>query len=91
MSFGRIELCAMAALLSATPTLAQDMPDIGFTSVGRGRPLAASVHDQREVGPAWIGGAFQVRPDQKLDGFRPHELPAGLEALPVDLFTSTDF
>ncbi len=44
-------IAAVAALLSAVPALAQDMPDIGFQSVGRGRPLAASVHDQRVVGP----------------------------------------
>ena len=65
----------IAAVLAATPALAQDMPDIGFKSVGRGRPLAASVHDQQTVGPGWIGGPFQRRDDQKLDGFRPDELP----------------
>jgi hypothetical protein len=85
---------ALAALLIATSASAQDMPDIGFKSVGRGRPLA-SVHDQRTVGPAWIvepGQEFAPpRGDQKLDGFRPDALPVGVEPLPVDLFTSTDF
>ena len=83
----------IAAILIATPTLAlaQDMPDIGFESVGRGRPLAASVHDQKEVGPGWVGGPFAPREQQKLDGFRPGELPANLEPLPNDIFTSTDF
>jgi len=47
-----------AALLIAAPAFSQDMPDIGFRSVGRGRPLAASVHDQKEVGPGWVGGPF---------------------------------
>jgi hypothetical protein len=80
----------LAALLIAAPAWAQDMPDIGFKSVGRGRPLAASVHDQREVGPGWVGGPFQAR-GAKLDGFRPGELPDGVEPLPRDIFTSTDF
>jgi hypothetical protein len=91
MSLGSISLGVLAVVLSATPALAQDMPDIGFKSVGRGRPLAASVHDQQEVGPGWVGGGFQVRGDQKLDGFRPDELPPGVEPLPIDIFTSTDF
>ena len=81
----------VSALLMAAPVLAQDMPDIGFKSVGRGRPLAASVHDQREVGPGWVGGPFSPGAGQKLDGFRPNELPANIKPLPVDIFTSTDF
>jgi hypothetical protein len=84
-------LALAAALVTAAPVLAQDMPDIGFRSVGRGRPLAASVHDQRPVGPGWTGNAFVRTPDQKLDGFRPNELPKNIEPLPVDIFTSTDF
>jgi hypothetical protein len=80
-----------ALLLSTFSAAAQDMPDIGFKSVGRGRPLAASVHDQREVGPGWIGGPFQASGEQKLDGFRPDDLPDSIEPLPVDIFTSTDF
>ena len=73
------------------PACAQDQPDIGLKSVGRGRPLAASVNDLPAVGPGWVGGGFQVSSDQKLDGFRPGELPAGIEPLPVDIFTSKDF
>jgi len=81
-----------AALLVAAPSFAQDMPDIGFRSVGRGRPLAASVHDQKEVGPGWVGGPFSpAGGDQKLDGFRPDALPDSIKPLPVDIFTSTDF
>jgi hypothetical protein len=92
MSVGPTRRWPLAAFLIAAPAFAQDMPDIGFESVGRGRPLAASVHDQKEVGPGWVGGPFQpAGGDQKLDGFRPGALPAGLEPLPVDLFTSTDF
>ncbi len=44
----------LATILTTTTALAQTIPDIGFKSVGRGRPLAA-VQDQKIVGPAWIG------------------------------------
>ncbi len=91
MNLGSIKLCALAAVLCAAPACAQDMPDIGFKSVGRGRPLAASVHDQKEVGPGWIGGPFGPTAGQTLDGFRPNELPREIKPLPVDIFTSTDF
>ena len=49
---------AIAAVLCTAPILAQDMPNIGFQSVGRGRPLVASVHDQQPVGLGWTGNAF---------------------------------
>ena len=49
MKHGLIMSLALAAIQFAVPALAQDMPDIGFKSVGRGRPLAASVHDQRRA------------------------------------------
>jgi hypothetical protein len=83
-----------AAILTATVVSAQEMPDIGFKSVGRGRPLAASVLTRPPVGPAWVGGAFtRPRPGQKqeLDGFRPNELPKDVQPLPIDIFTSKDF
>jgi hypothetical protein len=82
---------ALAAIATVAPALAQDQPNIGFQSVGRGRPLAASVHDMQEVGPGWVGGPFSATAGQTLDGFRPPQLPPGIQALPVDLFTSTDF
>ena len=86
-----IKSWTMVGILLFAPACAQDMPDIGFESVGRGRPLAASVHDQREVGPGWVGGPFAPREQQRLDGFRPGELPDSIEPLPTDIFTSTDF
>ena len=47
-----------SALAEASPcvlaTQGESMPDIGFKSVGRGRPLAASVQGMREVGPSWV-------------------------------------
>ena len=93
MQNGRIKSLALAALVSATPALAQQMPDIGFESVGRGRPLAASVQDQAVVGPMWNRQPGQPRTNEplKLNGFAPNELPAGVEPLPRDLFTSDDF
>ena len=55
---------ALTAAVVAAPVWAQKMPDIGFESVGRGRPLAASVHDQPPVGPGWTGTAFVQTPGQ---------------------------
>ena len=81
---------ALAAILIATSAAAQEMPDIGFKSVGRGRPLL-SVQGQKAVGPAWNTQFGQPTPDRKLDGFRPDALPKEIKPLPVDIFTSTDF
>ncbi|MET0292231.1 MAG: hypothetical protein ABW136_07665, partial [Steroidobacteraceae bacterium] len=76
----------LALSLVCGSALAQQMPDIGFQSVGRGRPMV-SVHDVKIVGPAWVG----PRAEQKLDGFAPNALPKNVKPLPVDLFTSKDF
>ncbi len=79
---------ALAAGILVSPgAMAQTMPDIGFESVGRGAPLAASVHDMDVVGPAWTPGPGA----QRLNGFRPEDLPEGIEPLPVDIFTTEDF
>jgi hypothetical protein len=85
---------AACTLLMASAVMAQDMPDIGFKSVGRGWPLPAKVLDQKEVGPAWIrepGPLIQDASKLKLDGFRPGALPKNYKPLPRDLFTSPDF
>jgi hypothetical protein len=91
MKNGPIRSWALVATLIAAPALAQKMPDIGFESVGRGQPLAASVADHAEVGPNWIRQPGQPRNSQnmELNGFRAP--PEGYEALPRDLFTSDDF
>ncbi len=80
------------ALCLTHPALAQRMPDIGFESIGRGRPLTADVREQALVGPNWIRNTGQAaRGGQRLNGFRPDELPADIDPLPVDIFTTQDF
>lgn len=85
-------LAAAATLSVALPASAQRMPDIGFDSVGRGHPLPADVREEPHVGPEWEGGFGQpVTADTKINGYRPETLPADIEPLPVDIFTSEDF
>ena len=86
-----VKLCALAALLIAAPALAQKMPDIGFRSVGRGRPLTTDVNQLQEVGPSWIRTPGQPRTgvEMPLNGFT--SAPPGIEPLPRDIFTSDDF
>jgi hypothetical protein len=98
MRNGKLTTLALAAaLVAAAPAFAQKMPDIGFKSVGRGAPLAASVLDyKQEVGPNWIRtpGA-QAGPDPKepfpLNGYRPNAIPKDYKPLPRDIFNSPDF
>ncbi len=87
-----VKLLALAAMAAtALPAAAQEMPDIGFESVGRGKPLAAKVVDHPLVGPDrnFVNG--QPRTEWTLYGFRENELPAGVEPLERDLFNSPDF
>src|SRR5688500_12764816 len=89
-----IKSLALAACLIAAPALAQKMPAIGVESVGRGRPLAKSVHDMQDVGPNWIRQFGQPAPEGgtfPLNGYRANDLPRGYEPLPRDIFTSPDF
>jgi hypothetical protein len=97
MKNGFVQACAVATVLIAAPALAQKMPDIGFESVGRGRPLAATVQDlPKEIGPNWIRQfGQQAGPDTKnpfpLNGYRHDALPKDYKPLPRDIFTSDDF
>ena len=92
MRKGFVESWALAACLIAAPALAQKMPDIGFESVGRGRPLAASVLDyEQEVGPNWIREFRQPPgPDVKkpfpMNGYLPADVPKNYKPLARDIF-----
>jgi hypothetical protein len=71
------------------------MPDIGFKSVGRGRPLAASVSDfKTEVGPNWVR-QFRERYDPAhpfpLNGFNRTLCQRTTSRCARDVFTSPDF
>ena len=82
----------VAVSLTGTQALAQAMPDIGFESVGRGRPLLVDAREVPDVGPNWIRNFGQPQEGElELNGYRHDELPEGIEPLPVDLFSSTDF
>ena len=97
MRKGFVESWALAASLIAAPALAQKMPDIGFESVGRGRPLASSVLDyEQEVGPNWIREFRQAPgPDVKkpfpMNGYLPTDVPKDYKPLARDIFSSKDF
>jgi hypothetical protein len=96
MRIGSIKSLVLAATLIAAPALAQKQPDIGFQSVGRGRPLAASVQGMPEVGPNWIRQqGMPAGPDPKkpfpMNGYTVDALPRDYKPLPRDIFTSDDF
>jgi len=91
MSAGALRRCgsilACAALLAGGlgAAGAQQLPALGFVSVGRGAPLADDVNRMEPVGATLLrGGAF-------IGSAPAGQTPPGVTPLPRDLFTSGDF
>jgi hypothetical protein len=88
-------LLVSVAVFFAQHALAQKTADIGFTSVGRGAPLAADINDYPFTGATMrvmgANGPFTTRPQAFTGAAEPGETPAGVEPLERDLFTSDDF
>ena len=89
MKFSLVKSLVLCSATIALQVTAQQMPDIGFESVGRGRPLMESVQGAPIVGPA--RGFARGGAEAPLNGYYPDELPDGIEPLEVDVFTTTDF
>ena len=71
---------------------AQEMPDIGFESVGRGRTPAADYREHERTGTRWIRNRRDPNDAGRFIGTaRNGDSPPGIEPLPVDMYTSDDF
>jgi len=64
---------------------AQQVPDIGFVSVGRDAPLADDINSHAQV------GATLQRDGTYIGMTAAGQTPPGIRPLPHDLFTTTDF
>src|SRR5690242_1571164 len=83
----RWQVCACALALATGWGLAgaQQVPEVGFVSVGRGAPLADDVNRLEPVGAT-------LQRDGKFIGSAPAgQTPRGITPLARDLFTTTDF
>ena len=77
---------ALAALsLACASASAQQVPDIGFTSIGRAAPL------EHDVNQYELTGAATQRDGRFIGAAKAGETPPGVEPLERDLFTSPDF
>ncbi len=85
---------AAAALIGAA-SAAQQVADVGFSSVGRGAPLAVDLNKYHMTGPTTRTTPDSDDPRRDPTGFigsaRNGESPPDVEPLEVDLFTSEDF
>jgi len=82
----RYAVCLTGCILgifTSVGTLAQMMPDIGFDSVGRGAPVD-DASQYPTVGPTNFFGFAAVAAENG-------DVPDDADALPVDLFSTTDF
>src|SRR5262245_42485679 len=99
---GRATRLAAGLMLMAAAAHAQHVADPGFKSVGRGAPVVADLAKYERVGPSLRAPLGQGQPGQQqgqavapalkgLFSARDGAAPAGVKALPVDIYTSKDF
>ena len=88
-------LVVASVLFMTSAASAQKTADIGFTSVGRGAPLAADINELPFTGATMrvMGavGSFEQRPRRFTGSAEPGETPEEVTPLERDLFTSDDF
>ena len=92
---GKKILVVASVLLMTSAASAQKTADIGFTSVGRGAPLAMDINEYPFTGATMrvMGavGPFEQRARRFTGSAEPGETPEGITPLARDLFTSDDF
>jgi len=92
---GKKMLVVAWVLFMTSAASAQKTADIGFTSVGRGAPLAADINELPFTGATMrvMGavGSFEQRPRRFTGSAEPGETPVNVTPLERDLFTSDDF